>query len=91
MEKSGPISIYYDETAKHYFWRYDTPNGRKKPFPAMLVDARTLKVKLEFTGSLAVITIQVTEDGEWREHFDVWLGGKEGWFKSQETVLKKVK
>jgi hypothetical protein len=91
MVMSGPASLYYDEGTKLYYWRIETSQGRKQPFPATLVDAKTLKVKLEFPGSLALITISVTEDGTWRETLDVWLGEKDGWFRSQETVIKKVK
>jgi len=91
IEMSGTASVYYDEGTKLYYWRLETAAGRKKPFPAMLVEARTLQVKWQFPGSLSVVTIKVTEDGEWHERLDLWMGDKDGWFKMQETVLKRVK
>lgn len=91
IEMSVPASVYYDEGTKIYCWRWETPAGRKEPFQAMLVEARTLQVKLEFPGSLSVITIKVTEGGEWHERHDLWIADKGGWVKLQETVLKRVK
>lgn len=91
VSSSGDASIYYDEGTKLYYWRWETATGRKTPFPAQIVEPRTLQVKFEFPGGLLVRTIKVTDDGEWHERFDIWLGNKDGWFKSQEIILKKAK
>jgi len=88
---SGTASVYYDEKTELYYWRLETPAGRKHPFAARLAEPRVFQVKLEFPGSVAIVTIKVTDDGEWHERQDLWMGDKDGWVKIQETVLKKVK
>ena len=89
MQMPAESELYYDEGSQRYHWRPDTPAGHKNPFPAMLVAEKTLKVKLEFTGSLAVVTIEVTDAGEWHETLEIWMDRKGTWFKLQETFLKK--
>jgi hypothetical protein len=91
MSLSATISVYYDEGAKLYFWRVETPAGRKSPFKARLTEPGVFQWKLEFPGSLSIITIKVTGEGEWHEIQELWMGDKDGWFKTQETILKKVK
>jgi hypothetical protein len=91
INSSGEASIYYDEATKLYYWRWDTSAGRKTPFPAQLLEPKTLQMKFEYPGGVLVRTVKVTEDGEWHERFDIWLGDKDGWFKSQEIILKKAK
>lgn len=91
MALSGTASVYYDEKTKQYFWRWETPAGRKTPFAARLAEPRVFQVRLEFPGSVAIVTIKVTDDGDWHERQDLWMGDKDGWVKMQETILKKVK
>ncbi|HEY9404088.1 MAG TPA: hypothetical protein VIQ24_15625 [Pyrinomonadaceae bacterium] len=88
---AATASVYYEEGTKLYYWRWETPAGRKNPFAARLVEPKVFQVKQEFPGSVAMVTIKVTDDGEWHERQDLWMGNKDGWVKMQETVLKKVK
>lgn len=91
MSSSSDASVYYDEGTKLYYWRRETSQGRKTPFQARLIKPGALQVKFEFPGSVLLRTIEVTQEGEWHERFEIWLGEKDGWFKSQEIILKKVK
>lgn len=52
---------------------------------------KSLQVKWEIEGALAMITIEITEAGEWHQQEFIWISEKNGWFKSEETFLKKVK
>jgi hypothetical protein len=88
---SDSASVYYDETAKLYYGRWETGAGHKNACKARLVEPKVFQSKVEFPGMPAIVTIQVTEDGEWHERYDFWMGEKDGWVKTQETVLKKVK
>ena len=82
-------TISYDEQAKLYRWRPDAAKGRGNPFEAKLLEPRTLQLITHTSDGMARTTIKVTEDGEWHETFELLLS--EGWYKAQETFLKKVK
>jgi hypothetical protein len=82
-------TISYDEQAKLYRWRVDAAKGRGNPFEVKLLEPRTLQLITHTGDGMARTTIRITEDGKWHETFELLLS--EGWFKFQETVLRKVK
>lgn len=82
-------TISYDEQAKLYRWRPDAAKGRGNPFEVKFLEPRTLQLITHTSDGMGRTTIKVTEDGEWHETFELLVS--EGWFKFQETFLKKVK
>jgi hypothetical protein len=82
-------SISYDEEAKLYRWRVDSFRGPGNPFEAKLIESRTFQLIQHTQDGMGRNTIRVIEDGQWHETFELLLS--DGWFKVQETVLKKVK
>ena len=88
LSNSETGTLYYDEGTRIYRWRREIE--RKTPFEAKLIEPRTLQWEKQSTGSIARTTIKVTEDGEWHETLEFLLG-KDGWFKYQESILKRVK
>lgn len=89
LSQSLDANVYYDEGAKTYRWRRELE--RKNPFAARLIEPRTLQWEKPSPGSVARTTIRITEGGEWHETLEFRTGGADGWFKAQESVLKKVK
>lgn len=88
---SGPATIYYDEKAKLYRWRIETSEGRKNPFEANVIGPKAFQWIMRFPGSVARITIIVTDEEEWHELWETWTDNKVGWRKYQESVLGKEK
>lgn len=86
-------TIYYDEGVKLYRWDLKRAALNKiKPSEALLIGPKTFQWQLVIPGAVLMrTTIRVTDDAEWHETLEVWLGDDTGWFKQQETVLKKKK
>lgn len=88
-------SIYYDAGARIYLWRGELPGVQARPLEANLIDVRTFQSGAPFTATVPLKngarrkTIKVTESGEWHEARESLLS--DGWFKSREAVLKRVK
>jgi hypothetical protein len=82
-------TVTYDDEAKVYRWRVDAAKGRGNPFEANLVGPRTFQLIVHTPAGMGRTTIKVTEDGQWLQTVELLLA--EGWFKLQETTLKKVK
>ncbi len=90
---SSTASVYYDEKSKLYYWRPGTSAGRRNPHAAVLAEPKVLRVKLEFSAphTISIMTIEITDDGEWHEKHEAWHSEEKGWVTMMETVLKKVK
>lgn len=87
FSRPSSVTIFYDEGANLYRWR---PKNSKNPFKAKLIDSQTLRWEMEFYGGNDTrTTIKVTEDGEWHETLELLL--TTGWFKAEESVIKRVK
>jgi hypothetical protein len=82
-------TISYDEQAKLYRWRVVSAKRRGNPFEVRLPEPRTFQLVLHTRDGMVRTTIRVTEGGEWHETLEFLRSG--GWFKSQETTLKRVK
>jgi hypothetical protein len=82
-------TISYDGQAKLYRWRMEAAKGPGNPFEAKFLEPRTLQLITHTPDGMGRTTIEVTEDGQWHETFELLLS--EGWFKVQETILKKVR
>jgi hypothetical protein len=81
--------ITYDEEAKLYRLRSTSSKGRGNLFEVKLIAPRTFQWVFQTPDGSVRNTIEVTEDGQWHETLELLLSY--GWFKSQETFLKRVK
>jgi hypothetical protein len=82
-------TVYYDDEAKLYRWRVVASRRLGSPFEAKLIEPRAFQLVQHTSDSMARTTIRVTKDGEWQETLEFLFSG--GWFKVQETFLKRVK
>ena len=87
---SSMMTIYYDEGAKLYRLSRDSVEGRKHPFELKLIEPETLQWEKQTPAGLIRTTIKITEASEWHETLEVW-NSVDGWYKAEESVLKRVK
>lgn len=87
--QSRESTVSYDDEAKRYRWRVGSSNRRGNPFEVKLLGPRTFQWVLHTRDGMLRTTIRVSEEGEWHEARESLLS--DGWFKSQEAVLKRVK
>jgi len=87
---SATANIYYDEGGKLYRVRRDSSEGRKNPFAAKLVESKSFQWEQPTPAGNIRTTIKIIESGEWHETVEFWMG-EEGWYKAEESVLKRIK
>ena len=89
-DRSIKNTVFFDSKKGGYYWRIKGVGGELL-FEMKLVKEKSLQVKWQIEGALALITIEITEAGEWHQQEFIWISKNNDWFKSEETFLKKVK